>query len=79
MSEIELLKQTIEMAKKRPNSLARNKLVSHAEDALAHAYRLPQDAPMPNEPPPGVNYRDCTCVTIPGMINNTCKLHGHQA
>lgn len=45
------IQKLIDQIKKEPNSLARNKTVSHLEDALAHAYRMRQPEPLPEAPP----------------------------
>jgi hypothetical protein len=63
------IKVLIDKVKALPNSLERNKIVSHLEDAKAHAialqYRL-GDAPD--------IATHCTC--LPGAVDTSCPVHG---
>lgn len=63
------IQKIIDRVKKMPNSLHRNKTVSHLEDAKAHAYLL-NEAPLPEAPPEG----ECTCVM--GARDRNCPAHG---
>lgn len=77
------IQKLIDQIKKEPNSLARNKTVSHLEDALAHAYRMRQPEPLPEPPPeaPGgyVPTREtaCTCPPYAGVVAKDCPVHAN--
>jgi len=67
----------IDQVKTQKNNLQRNKIISHLEDALAHAKvqaswvppSLAESAPTPTQT------QGCTCPI--GAIDSTCPIHGY--
>lgn len=74
------IQDLITAAKAMPNGLNKNKMISHLEDAKAHAIVLegyvpgvsPEDAA---NSPIGANP---FCLCKPGVIDNSCPVHGKK-
>lgn len=72
MSHAPQIQSLIDEIKQDPNSLERNKMVSHLEDAKAYA--IAQTAKVPSSLA-ATAPASCTCVM--GAIARDCPQHGH--
>jgi hypothetical protein len=67
------IEDLITAAKDLPNSLHKNKMVSHLQDALAHGTLLELEAGHSSVGVPAQKPPQCTCV--PGAISADCPIH----
>lgn len=69
------IEDLIHAAKELPNGLHRNKIISHLEDARAHAQVLEIEARADGSRPKIVSDKLCSCPHYPDAQSLNCPVH----